>query len=89
MTDVEAFRVAWFRGPAYQDLARFLAAQDGFARHRWGDHAVRTLATALLADDAQLATMDLPYRHQRACQCPGGTVCADRSSAGNAPRLPN
>ena len=70
MTDIEVLRLDWFRGGAYQDLFRFLDAAHGFAKFRWGNHAVRTLGVALFAEDGQVGTVALPYAHQEQCQCP-------------------
>ena len=70
MTDIELLELQWFRSSPYQDFVRFLEASDGFARHRWGGHVVRTLGVALFADDREVVSMALPYAHQDHCQCP-------------------
>ena len=47
MNDIEIVNLQWFRGEEYMDYFRFLDSTGGFWIHRWGDHAIRTLAVAM------------------------------------------
>ena len=69
MNDIEIVDLAWFRGAQYADYFRFLDSTGGFWLHRWGDHAIRTLAVAMFLDESRLMKMDVPYGHQNTCRC--------------------
>lgn len=76
MLDIEVLRLDWFRGAAYQDLFRYLDSTGGFWLHRWGNNPVRTFAVALLLEDRDVRSLDLPYAHQDYCSCgPGALPC--------------
>ena len=44
MNDIEIVQLDWFRSDPYQDYFRYLDSMGGFWLHRWGDHAMRTIA---------------------------------------------
>lgn len=85
MTDCELLRVSFFRpGSTYYGYFEFLDALQGFWLHRWGDHAVRGLGTALalwLQQESGPTTvlpqavyqMKIPYAHQGSCFCANTT----------------
>ncbi|CAK9044880.1 Carboxy-terminal kinesin 2 (XCTK2) [Durusdinium trenchii] len=80
MTDCEVLRLSFFRKARYRHYFDFLDSMEGFFRHRWGDHAVRSLGLALalweedrstwrIGAEPRVKQMELPYAHQDFCQC--------------------
>lgn len=83
MLDIEVLRLDWFRGSTYQDFFRYMDSTGGFWLHRWGNNPVRTFAVALLLEDRNVRSMDLPYAHQDFCSCgPGAGPCKWNSDRG-------
>jgi len=71
MNDIEIVQLEWFRSEPYQDYFRFLDSVGGFWLHRWGDHAVRTIAVGMWLPKERVYEMDVPYGHQNYCRCSG------------------
>lgn len=71
MNDIEIVRLDWFRSDPYQDYFRYLDSVGGFWLHRWGDHAVRTIAVGMWLPKDRVLEMDIPYGHQNYCRCGG------------------
>eukprot|EP00397_Hematodinium_sp_SG-2012_P012004 GEMP01012159.1.p1 GENE.GEMP01012159.1~~GEMP01012159.1.p1 ORF type:complete len:641 (+),score=147.04 GEMP01012159.1:1151-3073(+) len=69
MNDIEIVALDWFRSDQYQDYFHFMDSIGGFWRHRWGDHALRTLAIAMHIPREKLMKMEVPYGHQAVCRC--------------------
>jgi len=80
MTDCDLARVSFFQpGTSYFRYFEFLDTLGGFWHHRWGDHAVRALGTALALwphEDGRPGVprraayeMHIPYAHQLSCFC--------------------
>lgn len=69
MNDIEIVQMDWFRSDPYQDYFRYLDSMGGFWLHRWGDHAVRTIAVGMWLPQEKVYEMDIPYGHQNYCRC--------------------
>mmetsp|Transcript_28186 Transcript_28186/g.54329 ORF Transcript_28186/g.54329 Transcript_28186/m.54329 type:complete len:1162 (+) Transcript_28186:128-3613(+) len=69
MNDIEIVQLDWFRSEPYQDYFRYLDSVGGFWLHRWGDHAVRTIAVGMWLPKDRVYEMDIPYGHQNYCRC--------------------
>eukprot|EP00927_Polykrikos_kofoidii_P071523 TRINITY_DN67785_c0_g1_i1.p1 TRINITY_DN67785_c0_g1~~TRINITY_DN67785_c0_g1_i1.p1 ORF type:complete len:1184 (+),score=134.58 TRINITY_DN67785_c0_g1_i1:125-3676(+) len=69
MNDIEIVRLDWFRSDPYQDYFRYLDSVGGFWLHRWGDHAMRSIAVGMWLPEERVYKMDIPYGHQNYCSC--------------------
>lgn len=69
MNDIEITQLDWFRSDPYQNYFRYLDSIGGFWLHRWGDHAVRTIAVGMWLPEEKVYEMDIPYGHQNYCKC--------------------
>lgn len=72
MLDMEVLRLDWFRSDTYQDMFRYMDSTGGFWLHRWGNNPFRTFAVALLLEDDDVRSLELPYAHQDYCSCGAG-----------------
>eukprot|EP00397_Hematodinium_sp_SG-2012_P008515 GEMP01008577.1.p1 GENE.GEMP01008577.1~~GEMP01008577.1.p1 ORF type:complete len:595 (+),score=109.10 GEMP01008577.1:1614-3398(+) len=84
MNDIEIVSLAYFADPngVYQDYFRYLDSMDGFWLHRWGDHAVRTIAVGMFVPRSEVYEMDIPYGHQGFCKCTSPMRCVKEGEKG-------
>jgi len=87
MTDIEIVKIGWFNSKPYQDYFEFLDSMGGFWLHRWGDHAVRTIAVSMFLPQERVYKMDIPYAHQEYCKCSGDMVCVREETLNAVPAL--
>lgn len=88
MNDIEIVQLDWFRSDPYQNYFRFLDSVGGFWLHRWGDHAVRTIAVGMWLPKERVYEMDIPYGHQNYCRCPAAhsnLTCVREGDVGGTP----
>ena len=88
MNDIEIVQLDWFRSDPYQDYFKYLDSMGGFWLHRWGDHAVRTIAVGMWLPEEKVFEMDVPYGHQNYCRCSGAhphLSCVREEDVGGAP----
>ncbi|CAK0821563.1 unnamed protein product, partial [Prorocentrum cordatum] len=88
MNDIEIVQLDWFRSEPYQDYFRYLDSVGGFWLHRWGDHAVRTIAVGMWLPEDKVYEMDVPYGHQNYCKCSGAhpdLECVREGDVGGEP----
>jgi len=88
MNDIEIVQLDWFRSEPYQDYFHYLDSVGGFWLHRWGDHAVRTIAVGMWLPKDRVYEMDIPYGHQNYCRCSGAwpnLECAREGDFGGQP----
>eukprot|EP00933_Yihiella_yeosuensis_P019452 TRINITY_DN15767_c0_g2_i3.p1 TRINITY_DN15767_c0_g2~~TRINITY_DN15767_c0_g2_i3.p1 ORF type:complete len:474 (+),score=81.84 TRINITY_DN15767_c0_g2_i3:117-1424(+) len=88
MNDIEIVQLDWFRSDPYQDYFRYLDSVGGFWLHRWGDHAMRTIAVGMWLPEDKVYEMDVPYGHQNYCRCSGAhprLACVREGDRGGVP----
>ncbi len=88
MNDIEIVQLDWFRSDPYQDYFRYLDSMGGFWLHRWGDHAMRTIAVGMWLPEDKVFEMDVPYGHQNYCRCSGAhphLSCVREEDVGGVP----
>lgn len=86
MNDIEIVQLDWFRSDPYQDYFRYLDSVGGFWLHRWGDHAVRTIAVGMWLAKDRVFEMDIPYGHQNYCRCSSPDLaCVREGDVGGQP----
>jgi len=89
MNDIEIVSLAFFadREGVYQDYFRYLDSMNGFWLHRWGDHAIRTIAVGMFVPRAKVYEMEIPYAHQGFCKCISGVRCVHEGKGGTKKRI--
>jgi len=86
MNDIEIVLLDWFRSDPYQDYFRYLDSIGGFWLHRWGDHAVRTIAVGMWLPQDKVFEMNIPYGHQNYCRCSSPDLeCVREGDRGGTP----